>query len=108
MKIIITGSRPFTDGFEIQSMLLTRAREAKGEVIEVWRRPTGGAESIAGFLCRQHADLGLIDCLMLPKTFEGVDAVHAYFEKGADHSRADGLITRAKAAGILVEINISE
>jgi hypothetical protein len=109
MKIIVTGSRPFTDGFEIQQTLLSYYQEAKGEIIEVHRYQTGGAESIAGFLCRQHADLGLVD---MPAggfyDLKSFKAMHVYLQRGASRRRADWMIEWAKAAGILVVITITE
>jgi hypothetical protein len=109
MKIIITGSRPFTDGFEIQATLLSYYEEMQGEIIEVHRHHTGSAETIAGFLCRQHADLGLVD---MPADgfidLASFQAMHVYLERGADRRRADRMIAWAEAAGILVVIRITE
>ncbi|MET4703117.1 hypothetical protein [Frigoribacterium sp. UYMn621] len=109
MKILVTGSRPYTDGFEIQSTLLSYYEEMKGEIIEVHRNETGSAESIAGFLCRQHADLGLVD-MPAPGFYDlaSFRALHVFLQEGADRRRADRMIAWAKAAGILVEITTTE
>lgn len=104
MRILVTGSQPYTRPELVAGMLHAIWGEAAGEEIVVVRGVTGDVERMAGQIAREQDAIGFVDephaegnQFMVDL---GADSLWAEFEHGFDQGNARDLIARAEAAGI--------